>query len=133
MFDFNEKKTVSAVKSSVREIAFSNLRDAFEELYGKENVSVIDSNEIAVCLGTRTLEDGTVGEVCFTVKPVAKDFDVRTTESGKTFMPFERLSEADAFEVAQKEKAEKAEKDKAEKEARKERDKAAREAAKKKK
>ena len=133
MFDFNEKKTVSAVKSSVREIAFSNLRDAFEELYGKENVSVIDSNEIAVCLGTRTLEDGTDGEVCFTVKPVAKDFDVRTTESGKTFMPFERLSEADAFEVAQKEKAEKAEKDKAEKEARKERDKAAREAAKKKK
>lgn len=132
MFNFNEKKSAGAVKSSVREIAFGMLLDAFRAACGEDNVSIIDNNELAVCLGTRTLEDGTEGEVCFTVKPVAKDFDIRTTESGKVFMPFERLAEADAYEVSVKEKAEKEAKDKAEKEAKKARDKAARDAAKKK-
>lgn len=130
MFNFNECKNAASVKSKVREIAFAELLDFFSEKLGADSVSIINNNELAVCLGTRTLTDGTEGEVCFTVKPVAKDFDVRTTESGKVFMPFERLSEADAYEVAKTEKEKEAEKKAAEREAKKKRDKEAREKAK---
>ena len=118
MFNFNDVVKTSDVKKKVREIAFSNLVESFSTLYGAENVSIIDNSEIAVCCGTRKLIDGTEGEVCFTVKPVAKDFDFRTAESGKIFYPFERLSEADAYEVSKTEKERKAEekaKEKAEK------------------
>ena len=130
MFNFNECKKVAEVKSKVREIAFADFVEFFSEKYGADCVSVINNNEIAVCIGTRTLTDGTEGEVCFTAKPVAKDFDVRTTESGKVFMPFERLSEADAYEVTKTEKEKEAEKRAKEREEKKARDKAAREKAK---
>lgn len=129
-YNFNECKTASAVKGKVREIAFADILEFFTEKYGAECVSTINNNEAAICLGTRTLTDGTEGEVCFTIKPVAKDFDVRTTESGKTFLPFERLSEADAYEVSKTEKEKEAEKKAKERAEKKERDKAAREAAK---
>ena len=108
MFDFNECKTAANVKTKVRETAFSDLVEAFSEKYGADNVSVVGASEIAVCIGTRTLTDGTEGEVCFTVKPVAKDFDIRTADSGKVFLPYERLAEADAYEVEKTEKEEKA-------------------------
>lgn len=107
MYDFNEKKTAASIKSAVREIAFSDLVETFSEKYGTDNVSIVGANEIAVCVGTRTLTDGTEGEVCFTVKPVAKDFDIRTADSGKVFLPYERLAEADAYEVEKTEKEEK--------------------------
>lgn len=130
MFDFNEKKTAASVKSAVREIAFADLVAAFSEKYGAENVSTVGSSEIAVCVGTRTLTDGTEGEVCFTVKPVAKDFDVRTTDSGKVFLPYERLAEADAYEVEKTEKEQKAEQKAKERAEKKKRDEEARKKAK---
>lgn len=110
MFNFNECKTSSAVKTKVREIALANLLDTFIELYGEDNVSIVGNNEIAVCCGTRTLADGTEGEVCFTVKPVAKDFDIRrVATSGKVFQPYERIKESEAYEVDKSEKERKAE------------------------
>lgn len=130
MFDFNECKNVSAVKTKVRELAFSDLYSMFCEKYGEDNVSIVNNCEIAVCIGTRTLTDGTEGEVCFTCKPVAKDFDVRVTESGKTFLPYERENEADAYEVSKTEKEKEAEKRAQERAAKKERDRIAREKAK---
>lgn len=108
MFNFDECKTPANVKGKVREIAFSDLVEAFSEKYGVDNVSTVGASEIAVCIGTKTLTDGTTGEVCFTIKPVAKDFDVRTADSGKVFLPYERLAEADAYEVEKTEKEEKA-------------------------
>lgn len=110
MYDFNECKNTSSVKSKVREIALADLLDTFIEKYGDDNVSIVGNNEIAVCIGTRTLSDSTEGEVCFTIKPVAKDFDIRTaTSSGKVFQPYERIKEADAYEVEKTEKEQKAE------------------------
>lgn len=110
MYNFNECKTPTAVKGKVREIAVQNLLDSFIELYGEDNVSIVGNNEIAVCCGTRTLADGTEGEVVFTVKPVAKDFDIRrVATSGKVFQPYERIKEAEAYEVDKSEKEKKAE------------------------
>lgn len=110
MYNFNEQKNTASVKTKVREIALANLLDCFIELYGEDNVSIVGNNEIAVCCGTRTLADGTEGEVCFTIKPVAKDFDIRTaTSSGKVFQPYERIKESDAYEVDKSEKEHKAE------------------------
>ena len=133
MFNFNECKKVADVKAKTREIAFSDLLEFFTEKYGADNVSIVNNNELAVCVGTRALTDGTDGEVCFTVKPVAKDFDFRTTDSGKVFTPYERLSEADAYEVSKTEKEKEAEKKAKEREEKKRRDKEAREKAKEKK
>ena len=130
MTNFNECKNVSAVKTKVREIAFGDLYEFACEKYGEENVSIVDNNELAVCIGTKTLTDGTEGEVCYTVKPVAKDFDIRITESGKHFLPYERLSEADAYQVSKTEKEKEAERKAKEREEKKKRDKEAREKAK---
>lgn len=110
MYNFDECKNLSSVKSKVRELALADLLDFFIEKYGEDNISIVGNNEIAVCLGTKTLSDGTIGEVCFTTKPVAKDYDVRTaTTSGKVFQPYERIKEADAYEVEKTEKEKKAE------------------------
>ena len=130
MRDFNELKKVADVKKVVRETAITDLIDMFSEKYGADNVSIVGNSEIAVCIGTKTLLDGTEGEVCFTVKPVAKDFDVRTTESGKMFLPYERLAEADSYEIEKTEKEKEAEKRAKEREEKKKRDKEAREKAK---
>lgn len=130
MFDFNECKTAANVKAKVRELAFADLYAALSDKYGVDNISVVGNNELAVCIGTRTLTDGTVGEVCFTIKPVAKDFDIRVTESGKTFLPYERENEADAYEVSKTEKEKEAEARAKAREEKKARDKAAREKAK---
>ena len=130
MFDFNECKNVAEVKKKVREIAFTETYKAYCEIFGTDNVSIVGQSELAVCVGTRTLKDGTVGEVCFTEKPVAKDFDVRTTDSGKVFLPYERLAEADAYEVDKDEKERKAEEDAKKRKEKAEREKAAREKAK---
>lgn len=126
MYNFDEYKTVAEVKEKVREIAMNCFIEAFSKLCGEDCVSIIGSNEIAVCLGTRTLSDGTIGEVCFTSKAVAKDFDKRITESGKRFNAYERLVEADAYEDEVRKKKEEAEAKKKAKEAKIAKDKAAR-------
>lgn len=130
MTDFNTFKNVSAVKKAIREIAFGDMMEFFAEKYGAENVSIVGNNEIAVCIGTRTLADSTEGEICFTVKPVAKDFDVRVAESGKVFQPYERIKESDAYEIEKTKKEREAEERAKQREEKKKRDKEAREKAK---
>lgn len=125
-FTATEFKTAKSVKDAARESAFDVLVSAFSEAFGADAVSVIGSAEVAVCVGTRILSDGTVGEVCVTVKPVAKDFDFRVTDSGKTFVPFERLTEADEYEAEKSEKERKAEERARAKEAKRKADEAAR-------
>lgn len=97
MTDFNACKTAKSVKDSARDLAFEALVAQFSEVFGADNVSVVGNAEIAVCVGTRVLSDGTEGEVCVTIKPVSKDFDRRVTASGKVFEPFERLVAADLY------------------------------------
>ena len=123
-YNFNEcAKGSNPTKDKARELSMGDLGEMLAERYGADNVSLVDSNMYAVALGTRTLADGTEGEVCVTIEVVAKDFDVRVVESsGKTFQPYERLNEADAFEVTlrqRKEKAEQKAREKAEREEKK--------------
>ena len=135
MYNFNEcAKGSNPTKDKAREIGMSDLAEMLCEKYGQDNVSIVDSNMYAVCLGARTLSDGTEGEVCVTIEVVAKDFDTRIVESsGKVFQPYERLNEADAFEITlneRKAKAEQKAKEKAEREAAKKKAIAERKAAK---
>ena len=109
MYNFDECKTASAVKNKAREIAFNDLIEMMSEKYGTECVSVTNNNTVAVAIGLRTLADKTQGEVCVEIKPVAKDFDTRIAESGKEFKCYERIKEADAYEVAKTQKEKEAE------------------------
>ena len=100
MYNFNEcKKGSNPTKDKLREILMEDLREFFIGKYGEEQVSQVDGNMFAICVGTRTLADGTDGEVCGTVEVVAKDFDVRVVESsGKVFQPYERIHEEEEYE-----------------------------------
>lgn len=104
MKDFNEIVT-SKVKNTARKEFVEFLLEATKNYYGEESVSIVGNNTLAVAIGSRTLSDGTIGEVCVEVAPVAKDFDIRVTESGKTFQPYERLIEADSYVMEMKKKA----------------------------
>lgn len=95
---FTDCKNRTAVQKKAREEAFDVMMKAFQATYGEEAVSIVGNNELAVAIGTITISDGTENEVCITVKPVVKDYDVRVTDSNKVFDPYERLKEADAYE-----------------------------------
>lgn len=99
MYNFNEcKKGSNPTKDKAREILLSDLKEFLAEKYGAEQSSQVNGNMFAVCLGTRTLADGTDGEVCCTIEVVAKDFDVRAVESsGKVFQPYERVREEEEY------------------------------------
>lgn len=114
MTNFNNFKTATAVKNEARKISFEMIRKFFIEELGEENVSEIGSNEIAVCLGTKDLTDGTTAEVCVSIKPTAKDYESRKTTK-KTFEAFERIVEEEAWEMECKEKSDKKAKAEAEK------------------
>ena len=123
-FNFNEcAKGSNPTKDKARELGMSDIGEMLCETYGQDNVSLVDSNMYAVCLGTRTLSDGTIGEVCVTIEVVAKDFDVRVVESsGKTFQPYQRIKAEEDFEFIlnqRKEKAEQKAREKAEREKKK--------------
>ena len=123
-FNFNEcAKGSNPTKDKARELGMSDIGEMLCEKYGQDNVSLVDSNMYAVCLGTRTLSDGTIGEVCVTIEVVAKDFDVRVVESsGKTFQPYQRIKAEEDFEFIlnqRKEKAEQKAREKAEREEKK--------------
>ena len=110
MKNFDEVKTANKVKTEARKEFTNFLLDAARDHYGESNVSIVGNNILAIAIGNRTLSDGTIGEVCVEVAPVAKDFDTRVTESGKTFKPYERLIEADVYEMELKDKEAKKEK-----------------------
>ena len=132
-YNFNEcAKGSNPTKDKAREISVSDLTEILTERYGADSVSLVDSNMLAVCLGTRTLSDGTIGEVCVTIEVVAKDFDIRIVESsGKTFQPYQRIKAEEDYEFIANQRKEKAEQKAREKAEQKAREKAEREAKKK--
>lgn len=108
MFNGEEFKSATAVKNYVRKSAFDMLRDYFADRFGADNVSVVDSNTVCVCTGTVVDEDGFEHEVCFTVKPTAKDFFDRVSPSTNKPIPaFDRLDAQEEYSVTQREKEEK--------------------------
>lgn len=108
MFNGEEFKSATAVKNYVRKSAFDMLKDYFADRFGADNVSVVDSNTVCVCTGTVVDEDGFEHEVCFTVKPTAKDFFDRVSPSTNKPIPaFDRLDAQEEYSVVQKEKEEK--------------------------
>lgn len=117
---FEGVKGLTACKNKARMEAFEALISAMSEIFGTERVSVIGNSEIAVGIGDTKDSDGFTREVCFTVKPVIKDWQNRKTAT-KTIKAFDRADEAEAFEISKSEAEKKAEeraKAKAEKKAR---------------
>lgn len=105
---FEDCKTTTAIKNKVRSAAFADLIAAFSELYGSDSVSVVGNSEIAVAIGDVKDKDGFAREICFTVKPVVKDYEDRKTAT-KTIKAYDRLDEAEAYEVSKTEKEKAAE------------------------
>jgi hypothetical protein len=103
-----EGKTTTAIKTAIRETAFSDLITAFSEIYGADNVSIVGNSEIAVGCGIVKDKDGFEHECVFTVKPVVKDYEDRKTAT-KTIKAYDRLDEAEAYEAEKSEKEKKAE------------------------
>jgi hypothetical protein len=117
---FEGVKGLTACKNKVRMEAFEALISAMSEIFGAERVSVIGNSEIAVGIGDTKDSDGFTREVCFTVKPVVKDWQDRKTAT-KLIEAFNRAEEAEAFEISKSDAEKKAEeraKAKAEKKAR---------------
>ena len=123
MFDFDEVKKTE-VEDKARSIATNDLKTLLINHYGEENVSQVGNSKLSVCLGLRTLVDGTKGEVCVEVAPVVKNFDVKIiATTGKEVEVYERIRIADDYaETAEKNriKAEEAARKKAELAAKKE-------------
>ena len=108
IFNGEEFKSATAVKNYVRKSAFDMLKDYFADRFGTDNVSIVDSNTVCVCIGTVVDEDGFEREVCFTVKPTAKDFFDRVSPSTNKPIPaFDRLDAQEEYSVVQREKEEK--------------------------
>lgn len=99
-------KTVTEVKAQARKIGMDFLKENLIEVFGEENVSQIGDSEYAVAVGTKSDTDGFEHEVCITFKPTTKEFMDRTTAK-KTFEEFNRLDEAEAYELSKKEKEQK--------------------------
>lgn len=93
MTNFNEMKNANAVKNAAREEIFTKITGFLRSEYGAENVSITGSNEVAICVGTRTNSAGEDNEVCVALKPTAKDFEDRKTTK-KSFVAFDRLAAA---------------------------------------
>lgn len=96
------------VKDAGRELVFSELLELLSTHYGADKVSIVGGSEIAVGATDVTDKDGFVFELCFTVKPVMKDYKKRTTAT-KTIKEFDRLTAAEMYEVEKSEKERKAE------------------------
>ena len=104
MTNYAEMKNATAIKNAMRADVADLLKTFAVEKFGEENVSVVGSNEIAICIGTLPDTDGFDRELVVTVKPTAKDWiDRKTTK--KTFEAYNRLDEAEAYAVELEEKA----------------------------
>ena len=116
MTNYAEMKNATAIKNAMRADVADLLKTFAVEKFGEENVSVVGSNEIAICIGTLPDADGFDRELVVTVKPTAKDWiDRKTTK--KIFEAYNRLDEAEAYTVELEEKAKaKEEKEKAKEE-----------------
>ena len=104
MTNYAEMKNATAIKNAMRADVADLLKTFAVEKFGEENVSVVGSNEIAICIGTLPDADGFDRELVVTVKPTAKDWiDRKTTK--KIFEAYNRLDEAEAYVVELEEKA----------------------------
>ena len=104
MTNYAEMKNATAIKNAMRSDVADLLKTFAVEKFGEENVSVVGSNEIAICIGTLPDADGFDRELVVTVKPTAKDWiDRKTTK--KIFEAYNRLDEAEAYAVELEEKA----------------------------
>ena len=104
MTNYAEMKNATAIKNAMRADVADLLKTFAVEKFGEENVSVVGSNEIAICIGTLPDADGFDRELVVTVKPTAKDWiDRKTTK--KIFEAYNRLDEAEAYAVGLEEKA----------------------------
>lgn len=123
-----EFASATAVKNYVREMTASIVAEVFANRFGSDCVTLVGSNEYAICVGTIADSDGFEREVCVSLKPTAKDFVDRTMPStGKVVEAYDRISEGEAYSVEVAEKAEKKEKERIAREEKKARDKAERE------
>ena len=104
MTNYSEMKNATAIKNAMRADVADLLNKFLIEKFGEENVSIVGSNEIAVCIGTIPDADGFERELVVTVKPTAKDWIDRKT-SKKVFEAYSRLDEAEAYKIETEEKA----------------------------
>ena len=104
MTNYAEMKNATAIKNAMRADVADLLKTFAVEKFGEENVSVVGSNEIAICIGTLPDADGFDRELVVTVKPTAKDWIHRKTTK-KIFEAYNRLDEAEAYAVELEEKA----------------------------
>lgn len=125
IINFDVYKNATAIKKEARLVVFELLKDFFTEKLGEENVSITGTNELAVHIGDKTLSDGSIAEVCATIKPTVKDYEERRTD--KNFFPaFERYKKEDEYNEEMKAKAAKKKESDEKKKAKISRDKKAR-------
>lgn len=104
MTNYAEMKNDTAIKNAMRADVADLLRTFAIEKFGEENVSIVGSNEIAICIATLPDSDGFERELVVTVKPTAKDWTDRKTTK-KVFEAYNRLDEAEAYAIELEEKA----------------------------
>ena len=103
MTNYSEMKNATAIKNAMRADVADLLNKFLIEKFGEENVSIVGSNEIAVCIGALPDEYGFERELVVTIKPTAKDWVDRET-SKKVFEAYDRIGEAEAYETELSEK-----------------------------
>lgn len=128
MYNFDEVKK-SEVKNKARELAIIDIFNMLCEKFGTDEITRTETTTFAVHSGDRTLDDGTVSEVCFTVDITVKEFEGRRTEK-KEIPYFDRIKLGDRYEEEQEKKKTKKEEQTKNKKAEIERDKKARESKK---
>ena len=130
MTNYSEIKNAIAIKNAMRADVADPLSKFLIEKFGEENVSIVGSNEIAVCIGTIPDADGFERELVVTVNKRRRTGLTEKHRRKFFFEAYNRIDEAEAYEMelSEKEKA-KAEKARA-KEEKIARDKAMREAKK---
>lgn len=108
MLKEKEFKSMTALKNDVRDKSFQTLLELLTMKFGVDRVSIVGNSEIAVGFDDVETEDGFTQEICFTVKPVIKDYKDRKTAT-KTIDKYDRLDEVEAYEVKKTEAEKKAE------------------------
>ena len=73
MTSYTEMKNATAIKNTTRADMVDLLRNFAIERFGKENVSVINSNEIAIYVETTSDINGFDHKLTMTIKPTIKN------------------------------------------------------------
>lgn len=116
MFTFTNDSMVKNQNEARTKVA-EMFREFLIEKFGEENVSLVGSNEYAFVAGTVENKNG-VFDMVMTVKPVAKNYE-DTVRSKKVVEAYDRIAEAEAYEMEIADKAKAREEAKAERERKK--------------